>query len=225
MEPEYLSLLAASVAFVGSHFAMSHPLRRPLVGVLGEKGFLAVYSLISLAFFAWMATAFRSAPTGEGMGSGALGWAVASVLTIMALVLFLGSFKGNPSLPDPDHRTAIPREPAGVFRVTRHPMMWGFALWAVAHIILFWSLRTHILAGALLILALLGAHLQDRKKLKLLGESWADWENETTYWPRFEFLLTSGLRLWLAALIVWLAATWAHIWLAGVPAGIWRWAG
>lgn len=225
MEPEFITLLAASAAFVGSHFIMSHPLRRPMANALGEKGFLAVYSLVSLAFFAWMIVAFRSAPAGGGLGAGPVGWGAASILTIMALVLFLGSFKGNPSLPDPDRRATIPREPSGVFRVTRHPMMWGFALWALAHIVLFWSLRTHILAGAILVLALLGAHLQDRKKLKLLGEPWADWENETTYWPRFEFLLTAGVRLWLSALIVWLALTWAHIWLAGVPAGIWRWMG
>jgi len=225
MEPALVSLLAACAAFVGSHCVMSHPLRRPMVGLLGEKGFLGVYSLVSLACFAWMVLAFRAAPASGGTGGGTIGWIAASVLTLLALVLFLGSLKGNPALPDPTGAISIPREPAGVFRVTRHPMMWGFALWAIAHIILFWSARTHVLAGAILILALIGARLQDRKKLKLLGERWAYWESETSYWPRFEFLPAAGLRLWLIAIAAWLAITWAHLLLAGIPAGIWRWTG
>lgn len=33
----------AAAAFVGSHFALSHPLRGPLVARLGERGFLLLY--------------------------------------------------------------------------------------------------------------------------------------------------------------------------------------
>ena len=50
MDP-LLSLVAASTAFVGSHFALSHPLRAPLVGALGEAGFRVLYSLVALAAF------------------------------------------------------------------------------------------------------------------------------------------------------------------------------
>ena len=48
------SLIAASIAFVGTHFAMSHPLRAPMVGVLGAGGFMIAYSLVSAATMAWM---------------------------------------------------------------------------------------------------------------------------------------------------------------------------
>ena len=51
MDP-LVSLAAASAAFVGSHFAMSHPLRAPLVATVGEKPFLGLYSLVALATFA-----------------------------------------------------------------------------------------------------------------------------------------------------------------------------
>ena len=64
MDPALVSLLAASVAFVGSHFALSHPLRAPLVGALGENGFRILYSLVALATFIWAATAFRSVGAG-----------------------------------------------------------------------------------------------------------------------------------------------------------------
>ena len=166
MDPALTSLLAASIAFVGSHVALSHPLRAPLAARLGEKGFLGLYSLVSLAAFAWMIVAFRAA-----YGSGApawngqtdLAWAVASGLTWVALVLFLGSLKGNPATPATPAEQVAEARVTGVYAVTRHPMMWGFALWAVAHILVMPTPRSLILAGAILILALLGAHLQDQE--------------------------------------------------------------
>lgn len=219
-----VSLFAASLALVGTHFALSHPLRAPLVKALGAGGFLALYSLVAAACMVWMALAFRAAPPGDlGGATGEAGWIAATLLTLPALVLFLGSLRGNPALPAPGAAKLAAQEPRGVFAVTRHPMMWGFALWALAHIALWWSTRTLIVAGAVLILALVGAHLQDRKKRALLGEGWAGWEAKTSYWPRWSKLFGAGARLWLAAIAVWVPVTWLHIPVCGVPAGIWRW--
>lgn len=227
METDLVSLIAASVAFVGSHFALSHPLRAPLVRRLGEKGFVGLYSLVALATLGWMVWAFRAIgrsgpPLWDGQGNAA--WITASLLTLVATVLFAGSLKGNPAMPDTgaDPATAQAR---GAFAVTRHPMMWSFALWAVAHILVAPEPRQIVLAGAILILALLGAHLQDRKKEAQMGAAWASWEARTRYWPRWSALPGAGLRLWLIAIIVWLLATLAHAWLAYVPAGVWRWLG
>lgn len=216
-------LAAASLAFVGTHFALSHPLRAPLVIWLGASGFLLVYSLIAFAALGWMVLAFGAAPTADLPGSGDIGWIASTVLTIPALLLFLGSLRSNPALPAPGAMAAAAREPAGVFAITRHPMMWGFALWAISHILLWWSIRTLIIAGAVLVLALVGAHMQDRKKRALLGDVWTRWETKTRYWPRWQFLFSAGWPLWALTLVLWLAITWSHIHAAGVPAGVWRW--
>jgi uncharacterized membrane protein len=224
MDPAIASLLAASIAFVGSHFALSHPLRAPLVARIGEKGFLPLYSLVALATFVWMVVAFRAAPAGDlGGASGEAGWGIATLLTLPALLLFLGSLSKNPALPNPGAAKPITREPTGVFAVTRHPMMWGFALWAIAHLVLWWSARTVIVAGAVLMLALVGAHMQDRKKEALLGENWTVWKAKTSYWPKWSRLFGAGPVLWLVTIALWLVFTWAHIHAAGVPAGVWRW--
>ncbi len=229
MDPALTSLIAASIAFTGGHFALSHPLRAPLVRILTERGFLAVYSLVALASMVWMVLAFRAIPPSGGLPLGSLAntvsWIVASVLTLVAMLLLIGSFKGNPALPDTPESKVAAATPQGVFRVTRHPMMWSFALWAVAHILLFWSLRTLVVALAILILALVGSHLQDRKKQALLGDAWKGWEAQTSYWPRWSKLLSVNRRLWLVAIILWLIATYGHIHAAYVPAGIWRWIG
>ena len=222
MEP-LTSLAAAAIAFVGTHFALSHPLRAPLVTRIGEGPFLGLYSLIAFACLGWMAMAFRAAGGPDLGGSGDVGWALTSVLTLVALVLFLGSLRGNPALPAPGADKAAAKEPRGVFLVTRHPMMWGFALWALAHLLLWWSWRTNIVALAILVLALVGARLQDRKKEALMGAAWTGWEAKTSYWPRWRRLPSAGWLLWLVAIALWLAITFGHIHAAGAPAGVWRW--
>ena len=222
MDP-LVSLTAASLAFVGTHFALSHPLRMPLVKLLGAGGFTVLYSLVAAGCMAWMYFAFTAAPAGGLGGTGEIGWIVATILTLPALVLFLGSLTGNPALPAPGAEKLALRDPTGVFAVTRHPMMWGFALWAMSHLVLWWSWRTNIVALAILVLALLGARMQDRKKEALMGEAWSGWEAKTTYWPRWAMLPRAGLVLWLVAIAAWLGITWWHIRAGGVPAGIWRW--
>lgn len=222
MEP-LVSLAAASLALVGTHFALSHPLRAALVKSLGALGFQGLYSVVALACIVWMSLAFRAAPPADLPGSGVAGWIAATLLTLPALALLLGSFRGNPALPDPAAASNAAREPAGAFLVTRHPMMWGFALWALSHVILWWSVRTLIVASAVLVLALVGAHLQDRKKAVLMGSAWTGWQARTHYWPRWSALGRIGTMTWLLALALWLAVTWAHIPTAGIPAGVWRW--
>ncbi len=228
MHPALIWLLIASASFVGSHFLLSHPLRARLVGMVGEKGFLGLYSLVAFVILGWMVFAFRAVPADLGGLAGAVGdlsWLAASLLTLVALVLLLGSFRGNPAMPDTPADTIAQAKVHGVFAVTRHPMMWSIALWAAAHMLILWSTRTLIVAAAMLILALVGAHLQDLKKEALLGEAWKHWEAQTSYWPRWGKLFGVGWMLWAVAIVLWLAATYGHIHAAGAPAGIWRWIG
>ena len=225
MNPALVSLAAASIAFVGTHFALSHPLRRPLVRAISEGGFMRLYSLVAIGCMVWMYFAFTAAPAFDLPGSGEIGWIAATFLTLPALILFLGSLRGNPALPAPGAGKLAQREPAGVFRVTRHPMMWGFALWALSHLILLWSWRTTIVASAILVLALVGARLQDRKKETQLGADWEAWEAKTSYWPQWRRLPSVGWLLWAIGLAGWLAITWWHIQAGGIPAGLWRWIG
>lgn len=227
-DPDLVQLIAASIAFVGSHFAMSHPLRAPMVKLFGEKLFPAIYSVVSAAAMVWMYLAFTAIETPNlplWQGFGDISWGLASVLTLLAMVLFAGSFIGNPALPAPGAEKAARAEPTGVFRVTRHPMMWAFALWAISHIIAAPTDRTLVVATAVLLLALVGSHMQDRKKQVLMGDAWAEWESKTSYWPRLGSIFGAGAVAWIGGLVLWLALSWVHIPLGGWQAGIWRWIG
>ena len=57
-----LILLAlGTIAFVGTHLAMSHPYRTRLVGQLGEAGFQIAYSIVSVITLGWMIWAYGDA--------------------------------------------------------------------------------------------------------------------------------------------------------------------
>lgn len=221
---------AASAAFVGTHFLLSHPWRRGLVAALGQAGFLGVYSLVAFATLGWMGWAYRAAPPGPpAWDVGDRLWAVATLVMLAAAMLFAGSLSGNPALPDPTGRTRPPAAPHGVFAITRHPMMWSFALWAAAHMLVYPVARNLVVALAILVLALAGAAAQDRKKAQLDPAGWPAWQARTGFWP-FATIIAGRARLRPPGIpavaggtVLWLAATWAHLPLAGWPAGVWRW--
>ncbi|AOL93313.1 NnrU family protein [Porphyrobacter sp. LM 6] len=225
MDGEIITLIAANAAFVGTHFAMSHPLRAAMVKALGAGGFQIAYTVVSFATLGWVYLAFTAAPPADLPGSGDAGWIVATLLTLPAMILLAGSFMGNPALPTPQAEAQARAEPKGVFRVTRHPMMWAIGLWAISHMVLFWSLRTLITAAAMGILALVGAKQQDAKKAALMGDAWHQWEANTSYWPRWGKLLSVGAVPLAAGTVLWLAGSWLHLWQAGIPAGAWKWLG
>jgi uncharacterized membrane protein len=222
---DYLNLVAASILFVGSHFLMSHPLRAFLVRRFGANGFMAIYSVVSLATFMWMIFAFLRAPKVDAFWPvGDAVWIIASLLTLVAAVLFSGSFIRNPSLPGvPDALAA--QTPSGVFKATRHPMMWGFALWAIGHILVAPRIDNFIFAGSILFLALMGSKAQEIKKGKLMGGQWVSWLRRTHFFVRPAALLRVGIGPWVAGTVIWVVVTWAHpLWGVG-GAGLFRWIG
>lgn len=219
---------AAAAAFVGTHFALSHPLRGPLVRAAGEKGFLALYSAVAFLTLGLTVAAYRAAPTtaplwavGDGL------WAIATVAMLAASVLLMGSLVRNPALPGAGG--AATAEARGVYGVTRHPMMWSFAIWGACHILVYPVAKNIAVAAAVIVLALVGAALQDRKKATQDPEGWKAWQRRTSFMP---FAAILGRRARFGGFgghalgggtVVWLMATWAHLPLAGWPAGIWRW--
>ncbi|QBM77123.1 MFS transporter [Sphingomonas sp. AAP5] len=222
-------VIAAAAAFVGTHFLLSHPLRAPLVKAIGANGFMGVYALVAFATLGWLAHAYKIAPAsvplwavGEGI------WGPVTLVMLVASILLTGSLLGNPALPGPPTATA-PASARGVFSITRHPMMWAFALWGLCHIAVYPIAANIVVAVAIIVLALVGAALQDRKKEALQPALWRDWEGKTSYWP---FVAIAQRRAAFGGfrphdiaggVVIWLAATWAHLPIAGVAAGVWHW--
>ena len=216
-------LATASAAFVGTHFLLSHPLRAPLVSRIGEKAFTGLYSLVALITFGWMIWAYPDARSESYplWDAGRWGFVAATILMWLGSVLFMGSLRRNPALPRPGKTIERIDEPHGVYSITRHPMMWGFALWAATHAIVNPTQASLILCATIAFLALVGAALQDAKKAKLLGPVWREWQAKTSFIPYGRGLKSADGFALLTGTIVWLAATWAHGALGFSPAGVW----
>ena len=214
-----VSLALATLAFVGTHLAMSHPLRIRLVQNLGDQWFTALYSAVAFITLGWMILAYRATENSYFLWV-APDWArpVAAGAMLLACILFAGSFFRNPAFPNPGAEPKMPDSASAVFAVTRHPMNMAFILWALVHIALWGALPNLIVAVGILVLATVGSVGQDHKKLNVVGEPWRAWMARTSFVP-FAALL-SGRAKWsalgkawpavLIGLLLWLAVTWLH---------------
>jgi len=227
-------LITTCVLFVGSHLVLSHPLRAPLADRLGERGFQIVYSVVALATFIMLVQAWRGMPAEPPLWAvGDPLWAFAALIVLFASILFAGSLVGNPALPSPAAALTAQGAPRGVYAVTRHPMMWSFALWALAHVLVVPTAAQIVLSATIAFLALVGSAGQDVKKARLMGDAWRHWAARTSFVPFARQV--SGQTPWgdtiprdralFGGIALWLVATWGHGALGYMAAGIWRWVG
>ncbi|MFM9851891.1 MAG: NnrU family protein [Sphingomonadaceae bacterium] len=226
------TLIAALTAFVGTHFLMSHPLRSVMVKALGGALFQIVYSLISLATFAWVVLAFKATPrTADLWPVSEMMWSVSTMLMLIASILFAGSVMRNPALPRPDAAKLAAAPARGALAITRHPMMWSFGIWALAHALVAPYAAGLMLTGGMAILAIGGSLGQDAKKAALMGDGWRDWAARTSFVPFGNQLsgkaswgsIWPGTTIILVGVVIWLVASRLHP-VQGAPVvGIWRW--
>jgi len=212
---------AFGAAFIATHLLLSHPLRQPLAKALGAKAFQGLYSLIALATFGGMIWArHRAGAEGWLWQPPSWAWPVVALLTLFASILLVGSFVRNPAMVTfgPGSEVVIGR-PQGVMRITRHPMMWSFALWAVSHVLIHPEPSALVVATTVLIMALVGSAGQDVKKRRHLGEAWVDWVHATSFVPFGRGLAFPGWFALVSGLLLWLFATWLH----PLPVGLWQW--
>ncbi len=214
-----MGLTLSAVAFVATHFLLSHPLRGPLVRAVGERPFHRIYSVVALITFGAMIYFYGKIGREPQLWQvGDAGWIVATLLMWLASILLVGSFIKNPALVGSRGPSG---GPTGVFRITRHPMMWGFALWAIVHVAVVGMPKSLVFDSAILILALGGAAGQDAKKARLMGEAWHEWTAQTAFIPFTRGVGHPGTVALVGGTLLFLAATWLH----PVPAGFWRWIG
>jgi uncharacterized membrane protein len=71
----------------------------------------------------------------------------------------------------------------GIFTITRHPALCGFAIWATAHLFANGELRAIIVFIAILTLAITGMRHIDRRRSAELGEAWTQYADRTSLLP------------------------------------------
>jgi uncharacterized membrane protein len=221
------SLIAAGLAFHGSHIVLSSTrLRGNLREQLGESGYLALYSVMALATFAWFITAYAHAPI-IPLWPFIPGLALVplAVMPVAAILVIAGYTTPNPTSVGMERRAGADDPAPGIMRVTRHPVLWGIGLWALAHVPPNGDVASLLFFGSLAGLALGGTILIDRKKRLALGTNWSRLAEVTSSVP-FLAILAGRTRLRLheigllrivAGLLLYAVLFYAHKLLTGLP--------
>src|SRR5579883_2030249 len=219
------SLLLAALFFIGIHLGIAGTtLRDRAIAVLGRGGYMALFSLASLAGILWLVLAYRHAPYLETWGMLEAWKPIAIALMLpSALLVVIGLTTPNPTSVAQEERLSQP--PQGVVRVTRHPFLVGVGLWALIHLIGNCDWASLVFFATWAIISCAGTVSIDAKRRRLLGERWAPFADATSILP-FAAIAAGrnafrpdeiGLWRWGAALLVYALMLGGHGPVIGVP--------
>ncbi len=194
-------LVLATGTLLVTHYVASTPLRATLVAAMG-KGYLALYSLVAFAAIGWMVWAFYHAPFVNLWYAVALRPVPLVVMPFALVFIVCGLLSRNPTLVGRERLLKAAQPARGILRITRHPMMWGFALWAASHIVARGDAAAVVFFGGFLVLALAGTWLIDRRKAATLGDDWQRFAVVTSNVP-FAAIIAGRNQLKLAEIGWW----------------------
>ncbi|MGH7004705.1 MAG: NnrU family protein [Alphaproteobacteria bacterium] len=166
-------VLYAAIVFLAIHFVPGTPLRGQAIRFMGEGPYRGVFSLVSAAVLTWLVLAYADAPYEEIWAQAPWSRWVPLIVMPIALVLFVCALTGrNPSMAGMEKTVDAEYPITGILTVTRHPLLWSFALWALAHLPSNGDRASLYLFGSLAVLALGGMAMIDRRKGDEIGSAW-----------------------------------------------------
>jgi len=221
------SLIAASALFFAIHiFVSGTPLRSGILAAVGEQAYRGIFSLASLGSVVWMGFAYARAKNLEPM------WVAPSWLPhVGALVLLIAFLFAVIGLATPNP-TSVQQEGVlkrgddaakGIVRITRHPFLWGVALWSAFHVAANGDRASIVFFGTFLVVALAGMVSIDKKRKRALGAEWESFSAKTSLVP-FAAIISGrnslkigeiGAIRFVVAGAVFALVFWGHGWLFG----------
>jgi uncharacterized membrane protein len=222
-------LIVAALLWIGIHLGVAGTrLRDAVVGRIGDAAFRIVFSTLSVLVLLLLVRAWAEAPTALlWVAPDWLRW-VAVIVMLPAFMLFVGSLTvRNPTAVGP--REQMGRPPRGMIRVTRHPMLWSFSIWAALHLLNNGDSASVVFFGAFLVTALAGMPSIDAKLARRDPDTWQALSAATSIVP-FAAIVAGRNRFvpneigWLTAglgVAAWIVLLLAHPWLFGVAPMVW----
>ena len=203
-----IQLTAAAAFFVLIHLMISGTrVRDVLVGKMGEGPYMGLFSLLSVAGLTWMIMAYGQARTEVWntvyWGVGDATRHIQLLLQFIAIVfVVIGLTTPNPT--SVKQESVLQREDAvkGMLRITRHPFLWGVAIWAIGHLIVNGDRAGMTLFGTMLVLAVAGTASIDAKRRRALGAAWEPFAQQTSNIP-FAAILAGRQSLRLGEIGLW----------------------
>jgi uncharacterized membrane protein len=226
------NLLAAAAFFVLLHLLVSGTrVRDALTGAIGQNLYLGLFSAASVGGLVWLGFAFGQAQ-GEALNeaywasTAATQYVQLGLQLVATLLVVPGLTTPNPTSVRQEGVLNRPDAAMGMLRITRHPFLWGVALWALGHLLVNGERASIVLFGAMLLLALFGTASIDAKRKRALGATWDTFAAQTSNVPFAaiasgrQTLSLSEIGWWriVLAIVVWAILTWSHPILFGVAA-------
>lgn len=184
MSETLVELSLASIAFVGSHIVMaSGPVREPMVEKIGKWPFRILYSLVSSLILAWMIISYFNAPI-FSLYTPTIGMKhlTLSVMAVVSFFLVCGFSTAHPTAAELENGNFVVGV-HGVFKITRHPVLWGIILWALCHIIANGHVAALIFFGSFALLAIAGANRMNMKRRLADSDTWDAYMKVTSHVP------------------------------------------
>ncbi len=215
-----IPLLLAALLWVLWHVGLSGTaLRGKAVARMGETGFMILFSVGSVVSILLLVMAYNAAPSIFLWSAPLwLRWVLALVM-LPAFILFIASVTApNPTSAGQKLGEAGPR---GITRITRHPMLWSFAIWAIVHLIGNGDVASLVFFGAFAITALVGMPSIDAKLARRDPAGWARLAAGSSIIPfaagpaRWEEI---GIKPLILGAALWVGLLAAHPIAFGVPA-------
>ena len=217
-------LIFAALLWIALHLGLAGTgLRGAVVARIGEAAFRGLFSLLSLAAIILLVHAWSLTDTTLlWLAPLWLRWVLVLAM-LVAFVLFVASVsQPNPTMLGPSG--AAVRPPRGMTRVTRHPMLWSFAIWAAVHVAGNGDSASVVFFGAFLVTALAGMPSIDAKLARRDPATWAALSASTSAVPfvaiaqgRNRFV-PREIGWWtpVIAAVAWAGVLHLHPWLFGV---------
>ncbi|MTH97983.1 NnrU family protein [Roseibium sp. RKSG952] len=208
---------AAFVMFFASHMVLIRPPLRPrLEAVIGQRGFTAAYSALSLAILWWLVLAANAAPFVE-LWPRALWQNWIPIIAMVPACLCLSFAVGRPNPFSFGGRKNDRFDPAraGILRYTRHPLLMALALWSTSHIVPNGDLAHVLLFGTFTVFSILGMRMIDRRRKVQFGPMW-DALSKATRESWLPAINTEGLLRGMAGLATYALLALLHPYLLGV---------
>lgn len=180
-------LIAGVIIFFGVHlFSACRSCRQRAVDRIGEKRYTGIYVGGSVIGFLMIAAGVPYAPFVPVYEPPSWGRQVAVVLMPLALVMLAALLL-----------------PTNIKKFTRHPMLWSFVIWSVAHLLANGDLASILLFGSFGAYALFSMWSLNRRG----GEK--STETQSLAWDALVILIGVG---------VYVVGVYLHPYLFGVPA-------
>lgn len=170
-----IEFLVAIAVFLAAHILPAATgLRAALIGRLGRRPYLALYSLVSLATIAWVIVAALAAPYIE-LWAPSRGAALVPIVAMPAACILFAAAVFQPNALSVSFRSGLPDpRKASLATLLRHPLLWAFFLWAGSHLVANGDLVSVILFGSLAVFSLAGMkRLESRARQRLSATDYA----------------------------------------------------